>query len=310
MSTNGYALLWNTASFTYVDNRFPRELSFDSLAGHGVDYFVIAAPEMDELIHQYRNLTGHAPMLPRWAYGYIQSKDRYTSLDEIKSIAARYRQEHIPIDVMVQDWFWWKTEGDPEFSENYHNVPGDLKNLHDMHFHTMISNWGLLDPASNTYKLMEPKGFLIDDAHVYDASNPSARKMYWDRLPGKLFAQGWDSFWLDSAEPEEYWPHFGDAILRDKKLAIGNGAEYTNVFPLVHNEGIQKYWRQTTDDKRTFLLTRSAFLGQQRVGWHGLVRGCLQHILEPDAAGPGRPQLCALGAPILDNRYRRILACV
>ena len=119
---------------------------------------------------------------------------------------------------------------------------------------------------------MEPKGFLIDDAHVYDASNPSARKMYWDRLPGKLFAQGWDSFWLDSAEPEEYWPHFGDAILRDKQLAIGNGAEYTNVFPLVHNEGIQKYWRQTTDEKRTFLLTRSAFLGQQRVGgtvWSG-----------------------------------------
>ncbi len=143
VSTNGYALLWNTTSFTYVDNRFPRELSFDSLAGHGVDYFVIAGPEMDELIHQYRNLTGHAPMLPRWAYGYIQSKDRYKPLDEIKSIATRYRQEHIPIDVMVQDWFWWKTEGDPEFNENYHDVAGDLKNLHDTHFHTIDLQLGI-----------------------------------------------------------------------------------------------------------------------------------------------------------------------
>ncbi len=96
--------------------------------------------------------------------------------------------------------------------------------------------------------------------------------MYWDQLSGRLFAQGWDSFWLDSAEPEEYFPHAGDAILRDKKLAIGSGALYTNVYPLLHNEGVQEHWRKATDQKRTFLLTRSAFLGQQRVGatvWSG-----------------------------------------
>jgi alpha-D-xyloside xylohydrolase len=96
--------------------------------------------------------------------------------------------------------------------------------------------------------------------------------MYWDQLSGRLFAQGWDSFWLDSAEPEEYFPYAGDAILRDKKLAIGSGALYTNVYPLLHNEGVQEHWRKATDQKRTFLLTRSAFLGQQRVGatvWSG-----------------------------------------
>jgi alpha-D-xyloside xylohydrolase len=107
---------------------------------------------------------------------------------------------------------------------------------------------------------------------VYDDSSSEARKIYWDRLPGKLLAQGWDAFWLDSAEPEEYWPHMGDAILQHKRLAIGNGAEYTNVFPLLHTEGVQDHWRATTDRKRVFLLTRSAFLGQQRVGatvWSG-----------------------------------------
>lgn len=272
VSTKGYGILWNTAAFTYVDNRFPLELSFDSMAGDGVDYFLVYGPEIDGIIHQYRNLTGHAPMLPRWAYGFIQSKDRYKSLDEIIEIANRYRSEKIPMDVMVQDWFWWKTEGDPIFNENYHDEPGDLKTLHDEHVHTMISTWGLIDPAADTFKKLDAEGLFIPNAHVYDASNPRARDVYWDSLTSKLFAQGWDSFWLDSAEPEEYWPHVGDAILRDKKIAIGNGALYTNIYPLLHNEGIQEHWKKTSDQKRTFLLTRSAFLGQQRVGatvWSG-----------------------------------------
>jgi len=272
VSTKGYGVVWNTAAYTYVDNRFPLELSFDSLAGDGVDYFVLYGPEMDDIIHQYRNLTGHAPMLPRWSYGFIQSKDRYTSLDQILSIANRYRTEHIPMDVMVQDWYWWKREGDPIFNNNYHDVPADLKKLHDLNVHTMISTWGLIDPTSDTYKKLDSEKLFVPNARVYDATNPKARDIYWDSLPGKLFAQGWDSFWLDSAEPEEYWPHSGDAILRDKQLAIGNGALYTNIYPFLHNEGIQQNWRKTTDQKRTFLLTRSAFLGQQRVGatvWSG-----------------------------------------
>ncbi|HEY5380916.1 MAG TPA: TIM-barrel domain-containing protein [Acidobacteriaceae bacterium] len=271
-STNGFGILWNTASFTYADNRFPPLLQFDTMAGDGVDYFLIYGPEMDDIIHGYRVLTGHSPMLPRWAYGFIQSKDRYTSLDEISSIAQQYRREHIPMDVMVQDWFWWKHKGDPVFNNNYHDVPEALKKLHGEHVHTMISTWAMFDTDSDTYKKMDAENLLVPRAHVYDATNQRARDVYWESLPGKLFAEGWDSFWLDSAEPEEYWPHVGDAILRDRNIALGNGAIYTNIYPLMHNEGIQQHWRATTDRKRVFLLTRSAFAGQQRVGgtvWSG-----------------------------------------
>jgi alpha-D-xyloside xylohydrolase len=272
VSSKGYALLWNTAAFTYVDNRFPSELSFSSMAGKSVDFFFMYGPEMDSIIHEYRGLTGHAPLLPKWAYGFFQSKDRYESLDEIKTIAARYRSEHIPLDAMVQDWFWWKNEGDPDFNDHYHDVPQDLDTLHKENVHTMISVWGLLDPKSETYKILDAKHLLIPGAHVYDPSSPEARDIYWNRLPGKLLSQGWDAFWLDSAEPEEFWPHMGDAILRNKQLAIGNGAEYTNVFPLLHTLGVQNHWKAENGGKRVFLLTRSAFLGQQRVGatvWSG-----------------------------------------
>lgn len=280
--------MWNTAALTYVDNRFPLDLKFTSIAGNSIDYYFMYGPEMDRILHEYRSMTGHTPMLPKWSYGLFQSKDRYVSLDEIQQIAGRYRAEHIPLDAMVQDWFWWKAEGDPVFNANYHDVPADLQKLHDEHIHAMISVWGLFDPKSENYATMTEHHWDVPGAHVYDATNPAARDFYWNNLAGKIFGMGWDAFWLDSAEPEEYWPHFGDAILRSKMLAIGNGAEYTNVFPLMHTTGVQEHWKAASEQKRVFLLTRSAFLGQQRVGaavWSGDVYGTWWGLRHQVAAG-------------------------
>ena len=288
LSTKGYALMWNSASLTHVDNRFPLELNVHSLAGHAIDYYFIYGPEMDQIIHQYRNLTGHSPLLPKWAYGFFQSKDRYVSQDEVLAIAQRYRKEQIPLDGIVQDWFWWKSEGDPIFTDKFPDVPGELNRLHDENVHAMLSVWGMFDSKSDNFKVMTENHWDVPNAHVYDATNPKAREFYWNNLAGKLFSQGWDAFWLDSAEPEEFWPHMGDAILQNKQIAIGNGAEYTNVFPLMHTLGIQEHWKATTDRKRVFLLTRSAFLGQQRVGatvWSGDVYGSYWGLRHQVAAG-------------------------
>jgi len=290
VSSKGYAILWNTASFSYMDNRFPLDLTFESMAADQVDYYVLYGPEMDKIIHQYRSMTGHAPLLPQWAYGLFQSRDRYNSQAEILEIASQYRARHIPLDAIVQDWFWWKQggEGDPEFNANYTDVPAELKTLHDEHIHTMISVWGMMDPSSKTYQEIQRQGFEILGTHVYDATNPAARDLYWHRLPGKLFTQGWDAFWLDSAEPEEYWPHGGDAVLRYKQLHIGSGLEYTNIFPLEHTLSVQEHWKQTNPEKRVFLLTRSAFIGQQRVGatvWSGDVYGSWWGLRHQIAAG-------------------------
>ena len=288
LSSKGYALMWNTASLTYVDNRFPLELNLRSLAGQSVDYYFMYGPEMDQIIHEYRSLTGHTPMLPRWSYGFFQSKDRYVSQAEVLGIAHRYREEHIPLDAIVQDWYWWRVEGDPVFNSNFTDVPEELRQLHAEHVHAMISVWGLFDTKSENYRELAAQHFDVPGAHVYDATNPKARDYYWDRLVSKLFSQGWDAFWLDSAEPEEYWPHLGDAILRNKQIAIGNGAQYTNVFPFLHTLGVQQHWKETTDRKRVFLLTRSAFLGQQRVGatvWSGDVYGTYWGLKHQVAAG-------------------------
>ena len=60
MSSKGYALMWNTASLTYVDNRFPLDLTLSSIAGTSIDYYFLYGPAMDTVIHEYRALTGHA----------------------------------------------------------------------------------------------------------------------------------------------------------------------------------------------------------------------------------------------------------
>src|SRR5579862_6280376 len=88
LSSEGYGIMWNSASYSYADNRFPLSLNFESLAADHVDYYFIYGPEMDQIIHQYRTMTGHAPLLPEWAYGLFQSKDRYVSQAEILDVAS------------------------------------------------------------------------------------------------------------------------------------------------------------------------------------------------------------------------------
>ncbi len=119
VSSKGYGMLWNTASKSWVDNRFPTILKMTAEAGDAIDYYFVYGPELDEVIHQYRQLTGQAPLFPKWAYGFWQSKDRYRSAQELLDVAEKYCSQHVPVDGIVQDWFWWVKQGDPEYTAEY-----------------------------------------------------------------------------------------------------------------------------------------------------------------------------------------------
>ena len=271
MSNKGYGLLWNTSSLTYFDNRYPQVFSLSSAAANAIDYYFIYGPEFDQVIRTYRQMTGHVPLFPKWAYGFFQSKDSYESQSEVLEIAGRYRAQHIPLDCMVQDGGWWKEMGDLPFRSTYPDIPTELKQLHDEHVHTMLSVWGGYREGSVNLQHLKDNGWLIPGTEQYDATNPAARDFFWQSLPGPLLAQGWDSFWLDASEPDS-GPHEGDALLFDKKVALGSGAMYTNIYPLLHTGGIAEHWKQANQQKRVLLLTRSAFLGEQRNGvavWSG-----------------------------------------
>jgi alpha-D-xyloside xylohydrolase len=145
----------------------------------------------------------------------------------------------------------------------------------------------VLDKKSETYKTMEAQGLTIPGTDDYDATNPNARDEYWKLLVKPMYDQGWDGFWLDSAEPE-CCNGFSDATLDSNKLSIGNGARYTNIFPLMHSGNVYDHWRATTDRRRIFILTRSAFAGQQRNSttiWSGDVTGTFSTFRRQIPAG-------------------------
>ena len=291
VSTLGYGLLWNTASKSYFDNRFPTELKLTAEAADAIDYYVFYGPSVDRVIRIYRAMTGAAPLFGRWAYGFVQSKDRYRSAKDLLDIAAEYRQQKVPLDLMVQDWFWWKLQGDPQYSADYlkpwPDVSAALRKLHKESVHAMISVWAKFDTKSHNYNEMKRLGFIIPGTDIYDATNPAARDYYWKHLMGVKFAEGWDAFWLDSSEPE-IWNGQSDAVLDHLQLSIGNGARYTNVFPLMHTGGVHDHWRKTSDRKRVFILTRSAFLGQQRNAttvWSGDIIGSWMTFRRQISAG-------------------------
>lgn len=275
MSTEGFGLLWNTASASTLDNRFPTELTLEADVGQAIDYVFIYGPEFDQVVAAYRDMTGAAPLFPRWAYGLFQSMDRYASGQELLDVTQRYRDGDAPVDVIVQDWRWWSRMGDPEFrADGYPDVAALLETLRERHVHTMLSMWPLLSKSSQLYKRMAERSGLIPGTALYDPTNAEAADLYWSHLGSKLLDQGWDSFWLDGSEPELHLPTMAetDRTLNGRQLAIGPGELYGNVFPLAHVAAVSDRWRKQREDKRVFILSRSSFAGVQRYGaasWSG-----------------------------------------
>ena len=280
VSTNGYGLFWNNTSRCRFNNRFVHSLYISSEVADTIDYYFLDGPDFDKIIAGYRELTGAAPMFGEWAYGFWQCKNKYQSQEELLGVAHAYRDRHIPVDNIVQDWFWWTTKGEFVFNKNYPDAKGMIDDLHSNHFHLMISVWPYFDPGTATYADMDKRGFFIDRTKVrayhpagmavYDATNPEARAYYWNLIDKALFQIGADAWWLDTTEPETEGRE--ENLMLFNKLAIGSGARYANIYPLMTTGAVYDGQRKAGDSKRVFILSRSAFAGAQRnavTAWSG-----------------------------------------
>jgi alpha-D-xyloside xylohydrolase len=280
LSSNGYGIFWNNTSRSRFNNRFPHELYLSSEAADTVDYYFLYGPEFDAIIAAYRDMTGAAPMFGKWAYGFWQCKNKYESQAEVLGVAHKYRELHIPVDSIVQDWFWWDIMGQPTFNKNYPDPKGMIDDLHKINFHVMFSFWPYFRPGSPVYDEMDQRGYFVDRMKVsgfhpagqalYDAFNPAARKYYWQLIDKALFKLGADAWWLDTDEPETEGRETN--ILATNKVAIGSGARYANLYPLMTTTAVYEGQRGSSDQKRVFILSRSAFAGAQRnsiTAWSG-----------------------------------------
>ena len=252
------------ASWRLVDNY----TIFRSPNARLLDYVVFYGPSADEVIATYRNLSGNVPMLPLWAYGFWQCRERYSSGNQLVEAVKEFRKRNIPMDVIVQDWQYWGNNGwgVPQFDKiNYANPASFIKELHDLNAHLSISIWSNPDKNSEIGQQFVKENLYIPDAPWLDYFNPLARETYWNTLRDNLFTYGVDSWWMDATEPEN------DA-LKGKKTYFGPGDFYRLTYPLMVSRAVYEGQRKTSSEKRVCILTRSAFLGQQRFGtinWSG-----------------------------------------
>lgn len=282
LSSKGYGIFWNSTARSRFNNRFANYLYISSEVADVIDYYFLYGPEFDKIIASYRDLTGQAPMFGKWAYGFWQCKNRYKTQEEILGVARKYRELHIPVDNIVQDWFWWNRKGEFVFNKNYPDPKGMIDQLHAANFHLMISIWPFFEPGSANYDFMKKQGWFVDyfkfakppyhtDAMaVYDATSPEARKFYWEQVNKGLFSIGADAWWMDTTEPETEGQE--ENIQLGHKLAAGSGNRYVNAYPLLATGAVYQGQRSASDKKRVYILSRSAFAGSQRnsiTAWSG-----------------------------------------
>lgn len=307
-SVKGYGLFWdNYSPTTFKDNA--NETSFTSEVGECIDYYFMYGGNADAVIANMRNLTGEVPMFPLWTYGYWQSKERYKSQNEIVGVVKKHRELGVPLDGIIQDWQYWGNNylwNAMEFlNEDFPQPQKMLNDIHAMNAKIIISIWSSFGPQTKQYRELDKLGALFNfgtwpesgltswppnmeypsGVRVYDPFNPKARDIYWKYLNNGLFKLGIDGWWMDSTEPDHLSFKPEDM---NTKTHQGSFRKVRNAFPLLTVGGVYDNQRATTSDKRVFILTRSAFAGQQRYGantWSGDVNASWESLRNQVPAG-------------------------
>ena len=308
-SIKGWGLYWDNYSRTQFDDDAVKGMSFSSEVGDCIDYYFMYGGSADGVIAQMRQLSGEVPMFPLWTFGFWQCKERYKSAAEVLGVVDRYRELQVPLDGIIQDWQYWGSNylwNAMDFlTEEYANGEQMISDIHKKNAHFMISIWASFGPRTKAYRQLDEKGLLFDfetwpqsglnfwpprmdypsGVRVYDAFSPEARDIYWQNLK-TLFDKGTDAWWMDSTDPDFFNPTEDDY---DHKAGInGTWRSLRNAFPLETVRGVYQSQRKESDEKRVFIMTRSAFAGQQHYGsglWSGDVTSSWEMLRKQVPAG-------------------------
>ena len=284
LSSNGYGLFFNNGSRSRFNNRFVHAFYYSSEVADALDYYFIYGPDFDKLVAAYRELTGQAPLFGKWAYGFWQCKNKYETQDQILGVAHKYREMHIPVDNIVQDWFWWITMGDPVFdTKRYPDPKGMVDDLHNEQLPPDDLGVALL-PAQPRRSSRVPRSRLQGDGQdgllrredqsprasipsgraLYDAFNPDARKYYWNLMNNGLFKIGVGCLVARHHRARDRGAGRPTSCVTNK-TALGNGARYVNELSADDDRPVcTRASAPPSDRKRVFILSRSAFAGSQR----------------------------------------------
>lgn len=282
VTTGGYGVYLDSESnmiFTSEGNR----VRFDIDTTEGFSYYVLLGDSIDEIIANYQRVTGKASMMPRWIFGYVQSKERYNSSDELLDTADEFRTRRIPVDCIVQDWYSWEEGlwGEKIFDKKrYPDLPGTVSGLHEKNIHFMVSVWPNMSPDSQNYAEFKQAGMLMDNSNLYNAFDERARELYFEQCSREIMDAGSDALWCDNAEPFSDADWSGETKRPERErydLVVETSKqsmpwEKINAYGLYHAKGIYENWRKRYPEKRVVNLTRSGYAACQKYGtilWSG-----------------------------------------
>ena len=288
---NGGVAYCGLRAYKPVDDSARKQMSWWGEMQDMVDYYFVYGTDMDDVISGYRTLTGKSQIMPKWAMGYWQSREKYNTQEEVLSTITEFRKRNIPIDNIVIDWLHWKQDswGSHEFDpERFPSPKAMVDSIHALNGRVMVSVWPKFYASTEHYKEFDRNGWMYqgairDDIHdwvgpgylgsFYDAYHPEARKLFWSQMNDHYMPLGIDAWWMDASEP-----NIRDCTdLQYRKdlttpTALGPSAKYFNAYALMNAEAIYNGQRGVDPDKRVFLLTRSGFAGLQRYStatWSG-----------------------------------------
>lgn len=282
VSNKNYGILFDCGSLmTFNDDSRGAYVYLDVV--EQLDYYFVFGEKLDDIVGGFRKITGRAAMLPKWAFGYIQSKETYRNQEELVEVVKEYRKRNVPIDCIVQDWHTWEEGlwGNKRLDKNrYPDIGKANKEIHDLNVHTMVSIWPNMNVGGEDYEEFLQAEYLLGDNSTYDAFNEDARKMYWEQAEKELYKGGFDAWWCDSTEPFSGPDWNGEKIREpwERFMLVGNEHKKfldpakANLFALMHEKGIFENQRKASPDKRVLNLARSGYIGSQKYGvvlWSG-----------------------------------------
>jgi len=282
-------------------------LTFSSEIAQSINYHVISADSMDKVIAGYRHLTGQAPMMPKWSYGYWQSRQRYETQAQLLDVVKEHRKRGWPLDNIVQDWFYWPQDawGSHDFDKaRFPDAKGMVDEVHKSNARVMISIWGKFYAGTDNYKELAAKGHMwtknVEDGALdwvgpgyknshYDPYTKEAQDIYYRQMKSKLVDKGFDAWWMDNTEPDV----LSNTRPEDFKKLIGPtvyglGEVTFNAYSLAHTQGFYENLARDQPDTRQFILSRSGFAGVQRNAvavWSGDTVGRWNNLYDQISAG-------------------------
>lgn len=265
--------------------------TFHSQLARSIDYVFFYGPELDDVVRGYREATGQAPMWPKWAFGFWQCRERYSSQQQLLDAAAEFRKRGIPLDLIVQDWKYWGPHGWGSYEWDLKNYPEPAKmidQLHQENVKFMISVW--CNPHGQT--LADLTNHHATVGEWIDVFKPQGRAIRWQHLNDAFFKIGTDAWWGDATEPGDTGKTFAG-----RETFLGPSDLYLNSYPLLASQSIYDNERKASSQKRVCILTRSAFPGLQRYAsaiWSGDISGNWETLRRQVPAGLN---FCIAGIP-------------